>query len=306
MLAAQLNETSMNTKLLLLVITSLSATPATPIQAIPNKSEEMFEEKDCQRTPSEWLTYARKSANGSKPTRIIVKDECGKPISLEWRKTDIQSPDLAEFKKNVCDLACQVLAPVEVQFLKTHPNAASQELFLKACAPLLEKGVDAVDWEGVETTVRSTIKQFYLMDLSSFGPAIIAPLLDDVYFPIVIKELENGQLLGFATFAITPALPFGNIKLINIAVTPEATIRGMERLLMSSIFKILPKTERIFLYTRPTNEGALKTYYDCGFTRDLTPTQDPNHRINAEYQISLEYKAGQSTTLQETAQTLID
>lgn len=293
----------MKTQLLLLVIASISVTSAMSAQKILNKSEEMFKETNCQQTSSEWLIYARKSVVGSKTT---AKDANGNLFILEWRKTDILSPDLAEFKRNVCDLACQLLAPVEVQFLRAHPSAVSQELFLKACAPFFEKGVEATDWGMVETTVRSTIKQFYLTDLSSFAPTVIAPLLEDVYFPVIIKEPETEQLLGFATFAITPALPFGNVKLINIAVTPEAAARGLDRLLMSSIFKILPKTERIFLYTRPTNETALKTYYDIGFTQDLAPIQDPNHKINMEYQISLEYKAKQSTTLQETAQILID
>ncbi len=296
----------MKTQLLLLVIASLSTTPDMPIQKTLNNSKEMFKEKNCQQTPSEWLTYARKSTIGSKTTRIAAKDGDGKLLILEWKKTDILSPDLAEFKRNICDLACQMLAPVEVQFLKAHPDAVSQELFLKACAPFFEKGVEATDWGKVETTVRSTIKQFYLTDLSSFPPAVITPLLEDVYFPVIIKEPETEQLLGFATFAITPALPFGNVKLINIAVTPEAAARSLDRLLISSIFKILPKTERIFLYTRPTNEIALKTYYDIGFTQDFAPIQDPNHKINIEYQISLEYKAEQSTTLQKTAQILID
>jgi ribosomal protein S18 acetylase RimI-like enzyme len=283
--------------LLLVIIASLSATPARPVQETLYMSEKMLKEKNS----SEWLTYVRKSAVGN---IVAAKDAKGKLVVIEWKKTDIQSADLAEFKKSICELACKLIAPVEVEFLKAYPNAVSQELFLKACVPFFEKGSESIDWGMVETTIQSTIKQFYLMDMSSFGPKVIAPLLDDVYFPVTVKDPEDDQLLGFATFAITPALPFGNVKLINIAATPEAAERDLDQLLMSTIFSILPKTERVFLYARPTNNTALKTYYDLGFTRDLSPTQDPNHKINTEYLIPLEYKAEQSSILQELALTL--
>lgn len=245
-----------------------------------------------QQPATEWLADAKEISDSGKFTTKETS------IILEWKKTDIQSPDLAAFKRQICDLACQTLAPIEVQFLKAYPQAVSQEMFLKPCSPFFEKG--DVDWDSVEATIQSTMKQFYLTDLASFGPAVIKPLLDDVYFLVSIKE--NAQLLGFAMFAITPALPFGNVKLINLALKEES--RGLDQLLMSSIFKILPKTERVFLFVRPTNETALKTYTSWGFARDLNPAQDPNHKANLDYLHLFEYRADKSNTLQATAAKL--
>lgn len=98
------------------------------------------------------------------------------------------------------------------------------------------------------------------------------------------------------------ALSFGNVKLINIAVLEKD--KGLDQLLMSSIFKILPRVERLFLYTRPTNVRALETYGSWG--QDSNPVQDPNHKVNLEYPTLLDYKVDRSTLLQKSAETLAD
>ena len=105
-------------------------------------------------------------------------------------------------------------------------------------------------------------------------------------------------------FAITPALNSGDIKVINIAISPAEKENGLDQLLMSSIFNIVPQVKRLFLFSRPTNSSALETYRSCGFTQDLNFVQDPNHKVNLEYLIPLEYRAEQSNILQKTAQTL--
>lgn len=265
----------------------------------------MVNQQGLQRTSYEWLRYAKEISAANTAQRFTVNDRLGSPLIIEWTQADILSPVLAQFKKSHCELACQALAPMEVQFLHAHPEAVSQELFLRACAPLFEHGPEAVDWQEVETTIQSAIRQFYLMDLSSFGEALIKPLLDDVYFLVSVKTAESNERIGFAMFAVTPALSFGNVKLINIAYQPQGNDRGLDLLLMSSIFAILPQTERIFLYTRPTNTIMLENYAQWGFARDFHPEEDPNHKVNEAYLMCLEYRTENSSALQETAETFL-
>jgi hypothetical protein len=160
---------------------------------------------------SEWLTVIKKAHDSG---QIETTDEFDEPLVIEWKKADILSPDLANFKKSICDLAGKELAPIELQFLRTHPDAVTNELFLRPCAPLLENGLESVDWRMVEEKIQATIRQFYLTDLSKFGPEIIKPLMDDVYFFASVKYKNRDRICGFIMFAITPALPSSLTKLM--------------------------------------------------------------------------------------------
>jgi len=237
----------------------------------------------------EWLSCAKKGSSAG-----ILR---GKDVILEWKKSDIQSPDLAAFKRDICNLACETLTPIEIQFLKKYPHAVSQELFLKPCTSFFEHGIDAVDWEKVEEKIYSTIKQFYLMDLSNFDAAVLKPLADDVYFFITMKEKDSKELLGFCILSITPALTMGNIKLVNLILTNAA--KEHSSVLLGSIFSILPQVKRIFTFARPTNTDAIERYRSWGFRQDLDPIQDPNHKVNTEFLICLEYITEQSNVLQK-------
>lgn len=144
-----------------------------------------------QERSSDWLKHAKEAAAINPQGRFETAQEHGREVTLEWALTDILSLQLALFKQSISTLACDLFAPIEVQFLRAYPNAVSQELFLRSCAPLFEKGAEAVDWTLVEETIKSTIKQFYLMDLSKFPPEVIKPLLDDLYFFVAAKGLKH-------------------------------------------------------------------------------------------------------------------
>lgn len=143
---------------------------------------------------NEWLAHIKKTTpeEGS----LATKDERGKSIVIEWQRADILSPNLAHFKSSICDLASKEIAPAELQFLRAYPEAAPHELFLKACVPLLTNGVGAADWAIVEEKIQATIKQFYLADLSQFGPEVIKPLMDDLYFFGTVKNNGEDQVCG--------------------------------------------------------------------------------------------------------------
>ena len=249
---------------------------------------------------NEWLAHIKKTT--SEEGSLAVKDERGKPIIIEWQRADILSPGLSLFKRSICDLASEEIAPAELQFLQAHPEAASQELFLKACVPLLKNGAGAADWASIEEKIKTTIKQFYLTDLSQFGPEVIKPLMDDLYFFGTVKNKGEDQVCGFFMFAITPALPFGNIKVINLLVSSKECSRGLEKAMLSSIFKLIPQTKRVFSFVRPTNEVALGIYRALEFVPDLALFLDPNHKVNVNYLTPLEYRIELGRILQKTSE----
>lgn len=235
---------------------------------------------------------------------FTAQDKYGHAVIIEWHKTNILSPELAAFKKEVCDLASKVTATTETQFLQKHPEAVSSGGFLKSCEPLFAQGVQAVDWVQVEQTLQASIAQFYLADISNFGTEIINMLINDVYYFASIKNKETDQLLGFLMAATTPALPVGDIKLINLIVAPENQNRDLEKLLLSLIIKMLPQVTRIFTMIRPTNQNARIVFESCGFEQDKDPIQDPLHPIDERYSLVLHYRMDRSDILQKTAQQL--
>lgn len=267
-----------------------------------NESEKIVSD---QGTKTTWLEQIKETLSKNNGGLFATKDNSGISVILEWKATDILSHDLAIFKKNVVDIAAQTTAATEMQFLHAHPEAVYSEYFLRACEPFFKKGLEEVDWRQVEQTIHATIRQFYLTDISAFGDALKS-LLEDVYVFVTVKNQNSQTILGFLMFSVTPAIADGNIKVIHLAVAPSEELRGLDRLLMSSIFKILPNTKRIFIVTRPTYEQGIMAYRSWDFAQDLAFVQDPSHKMNLQYFAVYEYLEDQSDLLQKTAKTLID
>ena len=238
-----------------------------------------------------WLEYAK--------TAAATNGEANGSWVCEWKGVDILSHDLAAFKKDLSDLAADKLARSELAFLRENPNAVESELFLRACKPLLDRGIENADWHAIQETIRTSVKQFYLADLSQFGLDVIKPLLNDVYFCATARKLDEKEPLGFLLFAVTPALPFGDVKVINFFLKEEATGTDLRNILMGLIFKIMPETRRIFLSARTTDLAALEMYAAMGFKKDENPFQDPSHKIHHKYLVSLDYRIENSKILQE-------
>lgn len=236
---------------------------------------------------NEWLAHIKRTT----PEKgvLATQDEQGNSILIDWKRADILSPHLAYFKKNTSELASEEIALAELEFLRAYPKASSQELFLKPCEPLLKDGVGSANWAEIEEKIRVTIVQFYSADLSKFGSEIIKPLMDDLYFFGTVKDKEEDPVCGFFIFAITPALPFGNIKVINLVVRSQERDRGLEKAMLRTIFEVIPQTSRIFLFVRPTNVVALEMYKDLGFVANFESFLDPNHKVNTDYLTPLEF-----------------
>ncbi|MCE2982596.1 MAG: hypothetical protein LW832_03415 [Parachlamydia sp.] len=250
----------------------------------------------------DWLAYA-KTASTSDGKAYLV-NENGHSFILEWKRSNILSPSLATFKKDLSDLAAEKLSESELAFLKANPEAASSELFLRACKPLLNKGAENTDWCAVQEAIKASVKQFYLADLSKFDPDMIKPLLNDIYFCATIRNPDEKESLGFLLFSITPTFPFGDVKVINFFMKEHNQNSELQNILMSLVFKILPQTKRIFLFAWPTDSTTLKMYAAMGFERDENPFQDPSHKINDQYLISLDYRIENSKILQRTVKDM--
>lgn len=250
----------------------------------------------------EWLAYAK--TDSPMDGRASPTDEKGQAFVIEWKRTDILSSHLAAFKKDLSDLAAETLSKSELAFLKVNPEAASNELFLRACKPLLDNGAENANWHAIQETIKASVKPFYLADLSKFGPDIIKPLLNDIYFCATARKPNKKEHLGFLLFSITPALPFGTVKVINFFMKEDIPSEDQRNILMGMVFKILLQTKRIFLFAWPTDSAALEMYAAMGFEKDVNPFQDPSHKINHHYLISLDYRIENSEILQRAVKQM--
>lgn len=244
--------------------------------------------------PSAWISYVQE-VRAARPAGQLIISHGGKPVELDWFFADLFSDDLRKAKLEVASLAAQITAADEMTFLRAHPKAVSQEMYLRACAPLLEQGLDSVDWQKVEETIHKTVVDFYSIDVRSFGDAL-KPYLNDALLFVSLKE--NQHLLGFMIAAVTPAMQWGDIKLITLILDPAARGGDLEKLVLGSIFQFLPKVERIFTGIRPTAERQMMLLESLGFKPAVEPIVDPAHKFNPEYFTVLEYRASQSSILQ--------
>ena len=112
---------------------------------------------------------------------------------------------------------------------------------------------------------------------------------------MIAKDKVSKKSLGAIQFFTTPDFKEGTIKAALSGVIPTAQDHGLEKLLMSSIFRLQPEVKRIFLHTRSTNITAIDAYKELGFTE--FEEKLPNW-------IDLEYIANQSDTLQTVSKDL--
>lgn len=254
---------------------------------------------DTQRMPGSWLAHCKERAKKESFGAFGAKDGARCPVLFEWILTDIQASDCVAVKKQVANLGCQSVVPVELAFLKARPDAVLSDGFLRACVPFFLKGLAEVDWSAVKNKIDEVLRQIYTVDIAQFGPEVVQKLAQDLLLFITVKDIQTDDLIGFISCGITPASTFGDIKIITCAVSPEHVHRNVEKMLFAAIFKVIPDVQRLFMGTRPTNSRAIELYQSFGFTKDEAPAQDVNHQINLKNWVVLEYKADQSSELQK-------
>ena len=248
---------------------------------------------------SEWLKYVQKTMNESCFGRFLAKDTLGRTVILEWEKATVKEPAHAKNMNEICEVACQAYTEVEVRFLKQFPDIVQSDQYYKSFEPFFANGVKHVDWSLVEKEMNDRIKQIHQMDYSQLNA-------EDLYFFVKVRDRRTNKLLGFTIFLIKSEYSYGTVKDISIGLMPEVQGYGLGKLLISSVFKIIPNVDRIFLFTRITNNRAIGAYRAWGFVKDLHPVQDPYFTFKKEHWVSLQYNAKRSHILQETVENFKD
>lgn len=251
--------------------------------------------------PKQWLDIVRQSPSLG---TLHGTDKAGQSITLNWTLSHVQDPRFKPTMQSICDLTVEAFTPVEIEFVKQHPEAMQglDNAHFKALEPLFTNGIDAVDWAQATKVVAERIRQ--ISDPSVWGDNVLSMFTQCLYVIVTIQDHAANTIIGTATFFVMPAYGHGDVRVTSIAVTPSAQGRGLGKLLMSSIFKVVPSTQRIFLSTRITNETALKAYRSWGFVHDEHPLPNAYHKMDPTHWAFLEYKAGKSTVLQNVAKTL--
>lgn len=234
--------------------------------------------------------------------KFEARDKHGVPVLIEWQKTGVTKPEYSAIMRSVADLAVEAYLPVEMEFLQQHPDLVATDDYFKQFAPFFTQGVDNVDWKAVEEKMAAQLRSMYESEL----PGEIRKLFaDDTYYVITVKDMATKKLLGFTLYLIAPYHPKGSIWCGHLAVAPDAQNRGLGKLLVGSIFKIVPKINRIMLATRVTNETAFRAYKAWGFVEDVNPIENPHFQLKKEHWRFLEYRTERSDILQKIA-TIMD
>lgn len=270
-----------------------------------NQSERIKKMNDQKK--SEWLDSVNKTTKQS--GTFQAQDKHGRPVVLEWTKTNVRSPQFSELMHKLCDLTCDVYTSVELNFLKEY---ADQETHAAYCLPLdqlfkqgamvkdwqlFKQALKKLDWPVVEEKMRLVLKSIQLMDYSQFSP-------EEVHIFVLIKDAETKELLGYAMFYVAQKFPKGSVKNTHLAVAQKSQRRGLGKLLMSSVLNIVPSLEQIFLSTRPSNSGALRAYESWGFVKNLEPVKEAHYSFVEKQWVNLRYDVKQIHVLQKTAETM--
>lgn len=239
------------------------------------------------KTASLWITKYKKTI----PSQGIfsIQDNHGTSLVLEWETIQGKSPRLASKVKELHDILAEIYTPQEIEFAKKFPDLVPQEYFLKILAPLFQ-GENEVNWQDAELQLKTFFDKFFTTtDFTQFSGK------DDLSIFVVAKKPKTERILGIIQFMITSDYQEGEVKVAYFGVTSKSKNSGLEKLLMSSIFKLIPRTQRIFMHTRCTNERAIKLYKSWGFTQFPGPLP---------HWIDLEYVTKNIDTLQKTANTI--
>lgn len=219
-----------------------------------------------------------------------TQNSSGVDFVIEWEKIEANSMKLNEKVRTMSHLLVNAYSNIEIEFARKYPDLVKDEMFLKSLAPLFEKGVSNVDWFAAQNQIKEVLNHFFLeTDWTQFSK------IEDIHIFALIKDKNSSQVLGLAQFLITSEYEYGTIKVALYDGVNPSTHPEINKLLLSSIFKLIPNVNRLFLHTRITNETAIIAHQQLGFTKFQGPLQ---------YWQDLEYCADKNDLLQMIAESL--
>lgn len=223
---------------------------------------------------------------------IQAHDNNGKPVVIVWEKIITPSNRLNELVKEGSEVLVNTYGAMELEFARKHPETVADQMFLQPIAPLFKEGPDKVDWQQAQEQLFAHLHSFFTnTDFSQYTSS------GEIQWFFFAKNLETNEVLGVMQVISSPQLEVGSVKVAFYGVAPVAHGCGIEKLLMSAIFKVVPEVERIFLHTRITNQTLLSMLSDWGFT----PFEGP-----LPYWADREYLSAKSGVLQKAACQLVE
>ncbi len=254
------------------------------------ESKSMKDHNNIQKTSSGWIDYIKQAITFSSK-KFQTTDNQNNLIELECELVDPTSPRLNQAIKESSEVLAQMYTAMELQFAKKHPEMVGSEMFLKPLSLLFKDGVDKVDWKVARQVLYESLKSFLTTtDFAKYGGS------DDIQFFVTAKNIKSNELLGIIQFLVTPQFAYGTIKVAMFGIDESVQNRGIEQLLLSTIFRLIPTTERIFLHTRITNITALSLYEEIGFIKIAGPLP---------FWVDMEYLTDKADVLQKTSKVLI-
>lgn len=224
--------------------------------------------------------------------QFSTQDSMARPIVLEWEKIDPKTVRLTEKIKLLSPLLIKAYSEIEIEFARKKPDEISNDMFLKHLNALLVNGIDKVDWNLVQAQLSNTLNNFFTkMDWSQYSKP------NDLHLFVVAKDQKTGNQLGMIQFIISSEYALGSVKVELYDGVNSKESSEIQKILLSSIFKLMPNTNRIFFHTRITNADGIEAHEALGFSKFMGDL--PNW-------IDLEYRVERSEILQKFSLSLVD
>lgn len=223
-----------------------------------------------------------------------TKNKHNEVITLRWQQTTMLEPEFSRLMQQAWPIALPAYLPVEMDFLKQFPEVATTPYY-KPCVTFFKNKPENIDWQAVSNVMADMLKSHFIFDDSSLKQEVREAFSKDTWVHITAHN-PQGELLGFATFLKRVNYPLGVIKITHLAVAPQHQKQGLGKLLISSIFKIEPELQKLFLCTRVSNGTAFTAYNKWGFTPDSNPILD--HAFDLKHWSFLSYNPAECNLLQ--------
>lgn len=237
----------------------------------------------------------QKTAN-QKSGKLFATDKKGDSIILDWQKIAVSDPAFIAKMKSLKNIFIEAHTQPNVELLKIHPEAASLAQELKYFEQFFKKGPESVDWHKIEELMKIGMSMYWEKFTQTIDPT-------NVCWFITVRDTISDEPIAFAQFISSPKHANGSIRLKNLMIRPHAQHRGLGKLLISTMFKIVSSIKRIFLSTLVTNTQAQQAYKSYGFKQFAVNNPIEFGSLD-EYELHFEYLTDQSDILQKCAETL--
>lgn len=226
--------------------------------------------------------------NGS----FLAHDTLGNAIILKWEEIAGKTEKLSEKIRSLSDVLVPAYTQSEVDFARKKPVDVPTDFMLKTLAPLLEQGINNVDWKIFEAKTKTVLEQFFAtLDWAGYAGD------HDTNIFVVAVDQKTAKNVGVIQFLITPEFAaVHTVKAALYGVIPSAQDRGLEQLLISSIFKLRPDVKRLITDTRSTNQRFISMHEKWGFTQ---------FKGEVPGFTDVEYIVEKVNTLQKIAETIV-